>query len=126
MVKWQWKDNSEHQKLFYDTALSYLAVWNKHNKDLSRLNCLLLDKVSTRENFDNVIDLLSSKCEVLTVNPDENFDEYTYLQGYLSQKGSEWFSSNPPCTKWFEVCAHLKENSVSHGNMKKFAELLLW
>jgi hypothetical protein len=49
----------------YDTALSYLHAWNKHNEDLSTFNCLLYGKVSTRENVDNVIDLLSLECEVL-------------------------------------------------------------
>jgi hypothetical protein len=47
-------------KEFYNTALSHLEVWSKQNEDLSKLSCLLLDKVPTKENFDNVIDLLSS------------------------------------------------------------------
>jgi hypothetical protein len=54
------------------------------------------------------------------------FDEDAYLRGYLSQKESEWFSSNSPSKKWSEVCVHLKENNVLHGNMKKVVELLLW
>jgi hypothetical protein len=83
-------------KEFYDTALSYLEAWNKHIEDLPTLGCLLLDKVPTRKIFDNVIDLLSSECEVLTVNADELFYEYTYLRGYLSQKETERFNSNPP------------------------------
>jgi hypothetical protein len=96
-------------KEFYDTALSYFEAWNKHNEDLLKLSCLLLDMVPTRENFDSVIDLLSSECEVLTVNPDEHFDGYTYLRGYLSQKGSEWFRSNPPSKKLSEVCVRAFE-----------------
>jgi hypothetical protein len=52
--------------------------------------------VHTREIFDNVIDVLSSEGEDLTVNPDELFDEYTYLCSYLSQKESEWISFNSP------------------------------
>jgi hypothetical protein len=47
-------------KEFYDTALSYLEARNKHNEDLQKLNCLLLDQVPIRENYD-VIDLLSSE-----------------------------------------------------------------
>jgi hypothetical protein len=47
-------------KEFYDTALSYLEGWNKHNEDLHKLSCLLLDNVPKRENSD-VIDLLSSE-----------------------------------------------------------------
>jgi hypothetical protein len=70
-------------KEFYDAALSYLEAWNKHNEDLSKLSYLLLDKVPTRENFDLVIDLLSSKCDVLTVSRDELFDEYANLRCYL-------------------------------------------
>jgi hypothetical protein len=54
-----------------------------------KLSCLPLDKVPTWEHFDNVIDLLSSVYEVLTINPNELFDVYTYLSGYLSQKESE-------------------------------------
>jgi hypothetical protein len=61
-------------KEFYVAALSYLEVWNKHNEDLSKLRYLLFDKVSIREIFNNVIDLLSSECEVLSVNPDGLFD----------------------------------------------------
>jgi hypothetical protein len=53
-------------KEVYDTALSYLDAWNNHNEDLSTLNCLLWGKVPIKENFDNVIDLLSSECKVLT------------------------------------------------------------
>jgi hypothetical protein len=49
-----------------------------------RLTCLLLDEVPTSENFDHVIDLLSPECEVLTVNPGERRNEYTYFRGYLS------------------------------------------
>jgi hypothetical protein len=45
--------------------------------------------VPTRENSHNLIDLLSSACEVLTANADERFDEYTYVCGYLTQKESE-------------------------------------
>jgi hypothetical protein len=81
--------------------------------------------VPTGDNFGNVIDLLSSECEASTVNPDELFYEYMYLRCYLSQKESEWFSSNPSSKKWSEMCAHLKENNVPHGNMKKAVEYLL-
>jgi hypothetical protein len=35
-------------KELYDTALSYLEAWNKHNEDLSKLSYLLLDEVPTR------------------------------------------------------------------------------
>jgi hypothetical protein len=112
-------------KEFCNTALYCFEAWNKHNEDLLKLSCLLLDKVPTRKYFDKVIDLQSSECEVLTVNPDEPFDDCTYLSGYLSQEESEWFSSNPPFKKWSEVCVHLKENNISHGNMKKVIELLL-
>jgi hypothetical protein len=80
--------------------------------------------VPTREHFDNLIDLLSSECEVLIFNPGERFDECTYLHGYQSQK-CELFSSNPPSKKWAEVCVHLKENIVPHGNVKEVVELLL-
>jgi hypothetical protein len=62
-----------------------LGVWNKHSDDLPKLSRCLLDKVLTRENSDNVIDLLSSEYEVSMFNHDELFDEYTYLHGYLSQ-----------------------------------------
>jgi hypothetical protein len=48
-----------------------------------------LDKVPTRENFDNVIELMSSGCELLTINPDEFFDECTYLHSYQLQRESE-------------------------------------
>jgi hypothetical protein len=33
----------------------------------------------TKENVDNVVNLLSSECVVLTVNPDEPSDQYTTL-----------------------------------------------
>jgi hypothetical protein len=112
-------------KEIYDTALSYLEAWNRHNEDLSRLNCLLLGKLPIREHSDNAIDLLSSKCEVLTANPDELFEEYTYLRRYLSRQESEWFSSNPLSRKWSKECVHLKENNVPHGNTKKVVQLLL-
>jgi hypothetical protein len=65
-------------KEFNDTALSYFEAWNRHNEDLSRLKWLLLSKLLIREHSDNAIDLLSSKCEVLTANPDELFDEYIF------------------------------------------------
>jgi hypothetical protein len=42
-------------KEFYNTALFYLKAWNKHNEDLSKLGCLLLGKVPTREHFANAI-----------------------------------------------------------------------
>jgi hypothetical protein len=58
-------------KEFYDTALFHLEAWNKHNEDLSKLRCLLLDKVPIRQHFDNVIDLPFLECEVLTVKPEE-------------------------------------------------------
>jgi hypothetical protein len=97
---------------------------NKRNTDLSTLNNLLLDTVPTRETFDNIIDLLFSECEVLTANPDKLFDEYIYLHRYLLQKESERFNSNGPSKKRSEMCVHLKENNVPHGNMKN-VELLL-
>jgi hypothetical protein len=53
-----------------------------------------MGEISTREHFDNATDLLPSGCEVITVNPDKPFDQY--LRGYLSQKESERFSSDPP------------------------------
>jgi predicted ABC-type ATPase len=58
-------------KEFYETALCYLEAWNKHNENLLKWSCCLLDKVSTWENSDNVIDLLSLECEILTINTDE-------------------------------------------------------
>jgi hypothetical protein len=67
---------SRTSKEFHDSALSYLEAWNKR-EDLSKFSCLLLDKVPTREYSDNVIDLLSSECEILTINPNELFDECT-------------------------------------------------
>jgi hypothetical protein len=45
-----------------------------HNEVLYKTICLLLGKMPTRENFDNVTDLLPTECEVLTVNPDEVCD----------------------------------------------------
>jgi hypothetical protein len=54
-------------KEVYDIALSYLEAWNKRNEVLSKLICLVLDKAPTRWKFDNVIDLLPSEFEVLTV-----------------------------------------------------------
>jgi hypothetical protein len=83
-----------------------------------------LNTVPTREIFDNVIYLLPSEYEILTVNPDELFDEYNYVCCYLSQKESEWFGSKHPSKKLSEVCVHLKENYVPHGNMKKGVVLL--
>jgi hypothetical protein len=113
-------------KEFYDTALSYSEARNKHSENLSKLSCLILDKVLTREFFDNVIDLLSSECEVLTLNPDKHFDECTYLRCHLLQKKKELFSSNRPSKKWSEVCVcvHLRENNVPHSNTKKIVEHL--
>jgi ERCC4-related helicase len=67
--------------------------------------------------------MLSSEREVLTVNPDELLDVYTYLRGCLSQKESEWFSSNPLLRNTLK-CVYLKENDVPHGKMKKVAELV--
>jgi hypothetical protein len=32
-------------KEFYDTAFSYSEAWNKHNEDLSKFSCLVLDKM---------------------------------------------------------------------------------
>jgi hypothetical protein len=83
MMKWQRKKYFRTSKEFYDTALTYLKAWNKHSGDLLKLSCLLLDKVLTGENFDNVIDPLSSKCEGFAVKPNDHFYEYMYLRGYL-------------------------------------------
>jgi hypothetical protein len=117
-------------KEFYNSALSYLEVYNKDNENFSNLICLLLNKVPSWESFDNVIEQMSSGCEVLTVNHNQVSYECTYLCGYQLHRGSEWFSCNPPPSlpptkKWPEVCSHLKENIVLHGNMKKFVELFL-
>jgi hypothetical protein len=49
-----WNDNEkifQNIKRTYDTALSYLEAWNKHNEDLPKLSCRLLDKVPTRGQF---------------------------------------------------------------------------
>jgi hypothetical protein len=60
----------------YNSALSYLKAWNKHKEDLTNLSCLLLDKVSTRENSDNVISWYPQSVK---------FD----FCSYQSQRGSE-------------------------------------
>lgn len=43
----------------------------------------------------------------------------------LIWRKNEWFRINPLSQKWSEACAHLKENNVPYGNMKKVAELRL-
>jgi hypothetical protein len=53
------------------------------------LSDLLLDKVPTRENFDNVTELMSSGYKILTINPDELFDECMYLHSYQLQREGE-------------------------------------
>ena len=59
---------------------------NKNNEDVSNLSFFLLNAVLSRENCYTAIDLLPSECQVLTINRDELFDEFTYLQTYLSKK----------------------------------------
>jgi hypothetical protein len=89
-------------KEYFDTSLTYLEVRNKNNENVSKLSCLLLDIVVTREHFDRVIDVLFSECEVLIVNPNELFIEYTSLRSYLTKKEVNGL--------------HLKEN-MSHDNI---------
>ena len=110
---------------FCNTALSYLEVWNKNNEDVSNLSFFLLNVVPSREKFDIAIDLLSSECQVLTINRDELFDEFTYWRTYLSKKESEWFNSTAVTKKWCEVFLHLKENSVPHTNVMKAVGLVM-
>jgi hypothetical protein len=95
-----------------------------HNEDLSRLNSLLLDKLPTREHLDNAVNLLSSKCEVSSVNPNELSDEYTYLRRYLSRKQSERFSSSHSSRK----CVHLKlmRRMATQRRLLNFHILLTW
>ena len=82
-----------------------------------------MNAVPSREKFDTAIDLLSSECQVLTINRDELFDEFTYLRTYLSKKESEWFNST--AKKWCEVFLHLKENNVLHVNKMKAVGLVM-
>lgn len=115
----------ETSKEFYDTALSYLKAWNKNNEDLSNLSFFLLNQIPLRENFDMAIDLLSSECQILNINCDELFDEFTYLRTYLSGRDNEWFNSTALAKKWCEALLHMKENNVPHANMKKVVSLVM-
>ena len=110
---------------FFDMALSYLEAWNKNNEDVSNLSFFLLNAVPSREKFDTAIDLLSSACQVLTINRDKHFDDFTYMRTYLSEKESEWFNSTAVTKKWCEVFLHLKENNVSHDDMMKAVGLVM-
>jgi hypothetical protein len=111
-------------KEFYETALCYLQAWNKHNENLSKLNCCLLDKVPTWENSDNALDLLSSECEILTINSDKiSLNTLIYAIIYHEKKVNSSIPIPVP-RKSSEVSVHLKENDVPHGNMNKVVELL--
>jgi hypothetical protein len=106
-------------KDFYETALCYLEAWNKLNENLSKMSCCLLDKVPTRVNLDNVIDLLTSECDILTINTDEiSLNILIYMIIYHKKKVNNSIQI-PVLRKWSEVCVHLKENYVPRSNMNK-------
>ena len=92
---------------------------NKDNEDVLNVSFLILNAVPLREIFDTALDLLSSECQVLTINRYELFDKFTYFTTYLSKKESEWFNSTAVTKKWCEVFLHLKENNVLHTDMMK-------
>jgi hypothetical protein len=95
-------------KEFYETALCYLEAWNKHNEILSKLSCCLLDKAPTWENSDNVIDLLSSECEIVTINTNQiSLKTLIYAIIYHEKKVNSSIPI-PVLRKWSEVCVHLK------------------
>jgi hypothetical protein len=91
--------------------LATMQFWSRRH-----LKVFFLNKVQERYIFNNVTDLLSSDCEVTTVEPEERFDEDTYSRGYLSPEGSECFKFIPLSKEWSEVCAHLNENNVEEAD----------
>jgi hypothetical protein len=99
--------------------------WNrqKSNAPLLFMKGRMLT-VPMREIFDSVIDLLSSECEVLTVNPDEHFMNVLIYALLCRKKKVNGSVPTPLSKKWSEAFVHLRERNVPHGNMNVVEPLL--
>jgi hypothetical protein len=60
---------------------------------LSELSSFLLSCIPLGKNFDEVVGLLSSECQILNISCEGLFNEFTHFRTYLLEAESKWFSS---------------------------------
>ena len=79
---------------YYGTAYDYLKAWKHTNKNFEDFSCFMLKDIPNRETFTSAIESLVQDCDVLDINIDDVFDEFTMLKTLLEFKRSEdksWF-----------------------------------
>ena len=66
------------------------------------------------------IESLVQDCDVLDINIDDVFDEFTMLKTLLEFKRSEdksWFLKKKIPEKWSEIFIEFKEKNITHENL---------
>ena len=118
----------EKVTLFYGTAYDYLKAWKHTNKNFEDFSCFMLKDIPNRETFTSAIESLVQDCDVLDINIDDVFDEFTMLKTLLEFKRSEdknWFLKRKIPKKWSEIFIEFKEKNIPHKNLKKIVDFLM-
>lgn len=113
---------------FYGTAYDYLKAWKHTNKNFEDFSCFMLKDIPNRETFTSAIESLVQDCDVLDINIDDVFDEFTMLKTLLEFKRSEdksWFLKKKIPEKWSEIFIEFKEKNIPHENLKKIVDFLM-
>lgn len=110
--------------MFYNRAIQYLNAWCEYTDDLRPCNCLLLQKPPQRDEIENAVQFLQSKCSNFNIRDDELFDEITYLLSFLSNKTEEFWNL-PVGLKWINICEYFKMNHIQYTNLMKLSQLIM-